>query len=128
VDTNILVYYFDGKLPGQAKPRVDAILQQSFRISIVSYIEFLSWQDFSTGKRQEAEAFLNHADLLELNRQVAERTINLRRKKRIKLGDGIIAATALVHDLTLVTRNTSDFAGIEGLNVLNPFQQQNKDS
>ncbi|MCK6621405.1 MAG: type II toxin-antitoxin system VapC family toxin [Calditrichaceae bacterium] len=65
---------------------------------------------------------------MELNRQVAERTINLRRKKRIKLGDGIIAATALVHDLTLVTRNTSDFAGIEGLNVLNPFQQQNKDS
>lgn len=32
----------------------------------------------------------------------------------------IIAATAQVHALTLVTRNTADFAGC-GIPVLNPF-------
>lgn len=34
--------------------------------------------------------------------------------------DSMIAATALVHDLTVVTRNTSDFE-ITGLKVLDPF-------
>ena len=35
--------------------------------------------------------------------------------------DSLIAATALVHNLTLVTRNTKDFRGIEGLSIINPF-------
>ena len=39
----------------------------------------------------------------------------------IKLPDAIIAATALVYDLTLISRNVSDFKNIEGLKVLNPF-------
>jgi predicted nucleic acid-binding protein len=35
--------------------------------------------------------------------------------------DGLIAATALVHDLTLVTRNTRDFA-LTGARLLDPWQ------
>ena len=35
--------------------------------------------------------------------------------------DGVIAATALHHDLTIVTRNVKDFAGL-GADVLNPFE------
>lgn len=35
--------------------------------------------------------------------------------------DAQIAALALVHQATLVTRNVADFAGIDGLPVLNPW-------
>lgn len=35
--------------------------------------------------------------------------------------DSQIAAAALTYDATLVTRNTKDFDGIEGLRVVNPF-------
>ena len=34
--------------------------------------------------------------------------------------DGLLAATALQHDLTLVTRNVKDFQGL-GLNIINPW-------
>jgi predicted nucleic acid-binding protein len=39
----------------------------------------------------------------------------------MKLGDALIAATALLHDLPLVTRNEEDFKHVAGLRVLNPF-------
>ena len=34
--------------------------------------------------------------------------------------DGLLAATALQHDLTLVTRNTKDFVGLE-VRLINPW-------
>jgi predicted nucleic acid-binding protein len=37
--------------------------------------------------------------------------------------DGMIAATALEHDLTVVTRNVKDFAGL-GVTVLNPWDAE----
>jgi predicted nucleic acid-binding protein len=37
--------------------------------------------------------------------------------------DAMLAATALVHGLTMVTRNVRDFAGL-GVEVFNPFQYQ----
>ena len=36
--------------------------------------------------------------------------------------DGLLAATALQHDLTLVTRNIKDFSGLE-VRLLNPWEQ-----
>ena len=38
----------------------------------------------------------------------------------LNTADGMIAATALKHDLTIVTRNVKDFAGL-GLMVFNPW-------
>jgi predicted nucleic acid-binding protein len=35
--------------------------------------------------------------------------------------DGLIAATAIEHDLTLLTRNVSDFSGT-GVTILNPWE------
>jgi predicted nucleic acid-binding protein len=37
------------------------------------------------------------------------------------LGDALVAGTALIHNLTLVIRNTSDFDWVAGLSLLNPF-------
>jgi predicted nucleic acid-binding protein len=41
--------------------------------------------------------------------------------KQMSTEDAQIAAIALTHDLTLVTRNTKDFMGIEGLMLVNPW-------
>jgi predicted nucleic acid-binding protein len=39
----------------------------------------------------------------------------------LRVADGLIAATALEHDLTIVTRNTRDFEGL-GVDILNPWE------
>jgi predicted nucleic acid-binding protein len=39
----------------------------------------------------------------------------------LKVADGFIAATAIEHDLTIVTRNVKDFAGL-GVLILKPWE------
>lgn len=43
------------------------------------------------------------------------------RRSRALEADGLIAATALVHALTVATRNTADFAGF-GVATFDPFR------
>ena len=83
-------------------------------------IELLGFADFPE-KMQAMEEFVNSANVLPLDDLVTQQTILLRRKHRkLKLGDAIIAATALVHKMILISRNVADFKNIEGLQVVDP--------
>lgn len=59
--------------------------------------------------------------LLSVSQDVIEEATKLRQQKSMSLGDALIAATALVHNLTLVTRNEKDFKWISNLRLLNPL-------
>jgi toxin FitB len=62
-----------------------------------------------------------HERLIEVNVRIAERWGQLQAVRSLPEVDALIAATVLEHDLTLVTRNEADFAGL-GIRVLNPFR------
>jgi predicted nucleic acid-binding protein len=51
---------------------------------------------------------------------IAERAGRIRRASRARLPGALIAATAIEHGLTLVTRNVRDFEAIRGLRVRAP--------
>jgi predicted nucleic acid-binding protein len=88
----------------------------------------------SPGKRRtELEAWIE-ADLsmlfsgrtLAVTRSIAERwgILDAERQlagKPLNMADGIIAATALEYDFTVVTRNVKDFSGL-GVTLLNPWK------
>jgi predicted nucleic acid-binding protein len=57
---------------------------------------------------------------LPVNRAVAERAGRIRRTSRSGMADALIAATAIQHRLTLVTRNSGDFASVSGLRLRSP--------
>lgn len=62
-----------------------------------------------------------HADrILPVTTEIAEVWGQLNAPNPLPVVDGLLAATALVHGLTLVTRNTADVART-GVRVLNPF-------
>ena len=70
------------------------------------------------------EAFFRLAQVLPLSQAVLDQAVTLRRQQKMSLGDALVAGTALVHGLTLVTRNVEDFQWIQGLLLLNPFDTE----
>ncbi|MDR0482528.1 MAG: type II toxin-antitoxin system VapC family toxin [Cellulomonadaceae bacterium] len=58
---------------------------------------------------------------LPVTAEISEREATLHLVRTLPKADALIAATALVHDLTLVTRNTKDFHGL-GIRLVNPWQ------
>jgi predicted nucleic acid-binding protein len=127
IDTNILVYYFDDQIPEEVDQDVDTIFDQSFNISVISKIEFLGWQKYTEEEYKRAVEFLAGAQIFSLNEITINRTIQLRRQKRMKLPDAVIAATCLINKLTIVTRNEKDFEDIEDLAIYNPFKESLED-
>jgi len=57
---------------------------------------------------------------LTVDRAVGERAGRLRRTQNIRVPDALIAATALEHGLTLLTRNQRDFSIVPGLPIRTP--------
>jgi predicted nucleic acid-binding protein len=118
LDSNIIIYStqpeneFLRRLIAEKVPAVSAI----------SYVEVLGYHRLTERERKDLEAFFADARILPLSQPVLDAAVRLRQAKNIKLGDSLIAATALLYDLTLITRNTTDFGGIDNLRVVNPFQ------
>lgn len=108
IDTNVVIYYFNGLIHDDA---FHDLLAGSFNVSIITKIEFLSWGRFSSDERLygKAKAFVGNANVIGLSEPVAEKAIELRQQYKTKTPDAIIAATALVHGLSIVTNNVDDF-------------------
>jgi len=122
MDTNILIYYFADAIPDKELNMVEEIFKTSFNISIITKIEFLGWEKHTEEGFEEARNFVDFAEVIPLTNEVANLTIDIRRKCKIKLPDAVIAATALHNNLILVTRNGDDFKDVDGLMIYNPFK------
>ncbi|MBC6481570.1 MAG: type II toxin-antitoxin system VapC family toxin [Hormoscilla sp. GM7CHS1pb] len=90
-------------------------------VSALSYVEVLGYHQLREADSQYFQQFFNDVIILPISQAVLEQAVALRQMRRMTLGDAIIASTALVHGMTLVTRNTDDFRWITQLILLNPF-------
>lgn len=89
-------------------------------VSAITLVEVLGFSRLTEEDRRDLEGFFAPATVLPISDEVIAQAIALRRRKKMGLGDALIAATAFVHGLTLVTRNVKDFRWIEGLDLLDP--------
>ncbi|WP_246454781.1 type II toxin-antitoxin system VapC family toxin [Thermococcus camini] len=113
-------------MPEEELPKVEEILRKSFNVSIITKIEFLGWKGHTLEGFEKSKELISFAHVIPLTDEIADIAIELRRKVKVKLPDAVIAATALRHNLTLVTKNVKDFEKIEGLRIYNPFEKVDK--
>ncbi len=88
-------------------------------ISVITEIEALSWVSPDKSREVVVKAFIEDANILPLTPDVVAQCVKIRRSRKIKTPDAIIAATAIAHSLTLITSD-SDFNNIKGLKIVNP--------
>ena len=136
IDTNVLSELMRGAPSAQVLEWFAGKTPDQLYTSVITYAEVLAGVALlAAGKRRDAMAqaasqifeedfagrcldfgglAVSHYAAVRAQRQLAGRPIDT--------ADAQIAAIALAARLTLVTRNTKDFEGIEGLRVVNPWQ------
>jgi toxin FitB len=118
IDTNTIIDSQMGKIPEEGLNFLRNVINENFTISFITYIEVLGYKNVP----QVTKDFMELADVIEINKTIINVCIELRKYKKIKLPDAIIAATALANNLTLISRNTKDFEDISGLICVNPYE------
>lgn len=118
VDTDVLIWHLRG-LP-KATQTLDSLARLT--ISVVTYLELLQGLRSAAELRAIQQSLaLRDTDRLPLTAAISERAIALMEtlalSHGLQLGDALIAATALEHDLAVLTANTRHFSAIEGLRI-----------
>jgi tRNA(fMet)-specific endonuclease VapC len=123
VDSDVLAVYLKGRQ--EAVDLLQQLFPDGLAISAISFGEIAEGIYYGRDPKQHAAAFqqlVRGLRVLPVNRQVAARFAQLRGELRkqgqlIPDADLLIAATALRHNLILVTRNRKHFERIPGLTL-----------
>lgn len=103
LDTNILIDYLNG---------IDAAREEIRRYE-VPLISTITWMEVMVGtskdERQAVQSFLSRFIQINIDAEVAEIAVSIRRKFKIRLPDAIIWASAKRENALLISRNTKDF-------------------
>ena len=119
VDTNILIYLSKKQL---AFDKVASPGDKLF-ISVITYMEVLGYPFTDKTEKYIVEELCKNLPVINLDKEIIEKVIQIKQQNKIKLPDAIILATALVNHFTLVTANVSDFSNIDNsLKIYNPVQ------
>ena len=109
-DTNALIYLLNGNscmLP---------FLNKNLAFSVISEMELLSFSGITEEEENNIKALLNDCEEIFLLKDVKDKAIELRKKYKIKLPDAIVAASAIVSNLPLITADKG-FNQIQELNL-----------
>ncbi len=111
-DTNVLIDFLNAVLEAR-----DELARYSDKaISVITWMEVMVGADADVDSR--TRAFLDSFNVLPLENEIAKRAVTLGREHRIKLPDAVIWASADIHSMLLVTRNTKDFPqGMPGVRI-----------
>lgn len=122
IDTSVAIHLRDAT--AGVGDRI-AELQTEVFLSVISRVELESGvaavPKLAALRRAKLNILLSTLEIVDFSETMAERYRAIVAQtgfSRRRIIDRMIAATAMVHQLTLITTNGKDFADIEGLNLL----------
>jgi len=118
LDTNAVIYFAQGETKALIKLQSIFSSNDSISISTVSVAELFSVANISQSEKSAIDNILDTLYSVPLDETLARRAGMLRAEYNLKLADSIIAATTLLTNSTLVTRNIKDFKKIPNLKLL----------
>lgn len=119
LDSNIIIY---AQQPKYLVAGLETFLSNGcFAASSISRLEVMGYWRNNEIEYQYFELFFQNLIIYNISAEIIEKAITLRRKRSMGLADSLIAATAMVHQLALVTHNTKDFIHLTDLKVIDPL-------
>jgi predicted nucleic acid-binding protein len=123
IDTDWVVAALKGR--ADAQTLLTSLSQEGLAVSLITYGEIYEGIYHGADPNRHEQvflAFLRDVDILPLNESIMQEFARVRGELRAQgnsIGgfDLLIAATAVHHDLTLVTRNTSHFQRVPNLSL-----------
>ena len=120
IDTSAVIKYLNGTFPEEALVFLDGVVDDEGSISFISEIELQAWTPANPSDLLIYEQFVFNSTIIGVDNNIVNETIRIRKIHKIKLPDALIAATAVVNDLTLIADNDKDFLKVSGLKYINP--------
>ena len=120
IDTSAVVKYLNATFSPSGLNLMDRVIDSESTISLITEIELRVWEPTNVLDKAIYETFIDGSIVLDLNRDIVDQTIEVRKKYRLKLPDAFIAATAIINNLTLIADNDKDFGKVDILKYINP--------
>ncbi len=102
---------------------IDWFKQNTPLASAITHVETLDYHRLQAEDQALLVQLFGYLGCLYPTPETFTTAIELRRQRKMSLGDALIAATALEHRLILATRNVKDFEWITGLKIVNPIRE-----
>jgi len=119
VDTNVWIGAVAG-VPHAANAVLKAAIIDWCGYSAITRLEVFGFPELTPADEKHLAELLAQFHEIPVSTVVIDEAIRLRKQVKIKVPDALIAASALIEQAILVTRNVTDFKKVTGLNVLDP--------
>lgn len=98
LDTNVALYWLKDML-------LNPLPAERLFVSVITELELLSFPFANDAEEQGVHSFLARLEIIDLCETVKQHAIALRRSRKLKLPDAIIAGTALALDADLFSND-----------------------
>lgn len=116
LDSNVVIYSIQpahAYLSEYLAERLDQLYA-----SAITKIEVVGFHRLDQNEIVTFNNFFDVITTLPITPKIITEAIRLRQQRKRSLGDSIIAATALIYKLPVLTNNTADFLNVAGIEVI----------
>lgn len=117
LDTNAIIYYLNGDKDAVQFLNIILTRPVTLYVLVMTEIELFSLKNIDQIEINNIETILETTFNVPIDSRVARLAAKLRREFNLKIPDSAIAATTLLTNTILVTRNTKDFRKIPDLKL-----------